>query len=74
MLGCLLSFAQSSICSVNPSFSQKQNGAESNLSSIFFVCAMNNNITILQTKVILRFKVSFLTLFSFIRHFKKALV
>ena len=38
MLGCLLSFAQSSICSVNPSFSQKQNGAESNLSSIFFVC------------------------------------
>ena len=50
MLGCLLSFAQSSICSVNPSFSQKQNGAESNLSSIIF-CAMNNNITILQTKV-----------------------
>ena len=50
MLGCLLSFAQSSICSVNPSFSQKQNGAESYLTSIFF-CAMNANITILPTNV-----------------------
>ena len=50
MLGCLLSFAQSSICSVNPSFSQKQNGAESKPKFDFF-CAMNNNITILQTKV-----------------------